>query len=245
MACVLVVADDVGNPLEACVAVEHLDMVGICNAFDGLCGDDGLHAIFITLDPAQFLVTGDDVVEQGHYYLVAVEKLIVAVLVAYHHAHAVGIRVRGAYNLGSCLLCLGYSHSHCLGVLGVGRNHCGEVARLHVLLGYVDDVLEAPECQRVIDKHRSRAVDGGIDNLHVGMATDGIGTEREGVHVGEELLVYVFADYLDKILVALELYLAHIGDGVDVFDGLHIVGGDHLCAVAPVSLVAIVFLGVV
>ena len=88
-------------------------------------------------------------------------------------------------------------------------------------------------------------MDGGIDNLHVVILLVDLGAERQGVDVLDVGSIHVFADDLDQVGIALELDVAHVLDGVDVVDDVHIVGSDNLCTVIPVGLVAVVYLRIV
>ena len=88
-------------------------------------------------------------------------------------------------------------------------------------------------------------MDRGVDDLHVGVALDRVGGEGEGLDVVEILFVDILADDLDEVFVGCELDLVDRSDCVDVGDRLNVVGSDHLSAVAPVCLVAVVFLRVV
>ena len=113
-------ADHGCNPLEAGVAVKHLDVVFLSNGLDGFGGYDSFHNVFLACDTAEFGVTGHDVVEENHHDLVAVEKHVFALVVAEHAAHTVSIGVGchdqvGAHFLGFC-----NAESHCRGDLGVG-----------------------------------------------------------------------------------------------------------------------------
>ncbi len=88
-------------------------------------------------------------------------------------------------------------------------------------------------------------MDGGIDDLQVVVFLVDLGAEREGVDVLDVGTVNVFADDLDQVGVALKLDVAHVLNGVDVVDDIHVVRGDHLCTVIPIGFVAVVNLGVV
>ncbi len=58
-------------------------------------------------------------------------------------------------------------------------------------------------------------------------------------------MIHLFADNLDKLGVPLEFYVGHALDAVHVVDDVHIVGGDNLCAICPVCLIAVIFFGIV
>ena len=59
------------------------------------------------------------------------------------------------------------------------------------------------------------------------------------------LVVDVFAYNLDEFGIALELDFAHVLDGINMVDYVHVVRCHHLSAIVPVGLVAVIFLGVV
>ena len=88
-------------------------------------------------------------------------------------------------------------------------------------------------------------MDGGVHNLQVVVLLVDLGAERQGVNLFDVLRVDVLADNLNQHRVAIKLDFAHTGNGVDVLDDVHIVGRDNLCAVVPVGLVAVIFLGIV
>ena len=108
----------------------------------------------------------------------------------------------------------------------------------------MDGVGESEILDRAGDELDTCAVDGGVDNLEVFVACDGLGAQRELLDLLKIYLVDILADNLDFGLVALELDLAHVLDAVHVVDDVDVVGGDDLCAVLPVCLVSVIDLGV-
>ena len=106
------------------------------------------------------------------------------------------------------------------------------------------DVLKAPELQRLRNEHHARAVQRGVDYLEVLLAADGFRVDGDAVDEVEVDLVYLLADDLYQALVAVELDVFHL-HLVHLVDDARVVGGQHLRAVSPVGLVAIVLLGVV
>ena len=123
---------------------------------------------------------------------------------------------------------------------GLGESTVGDI-----LLGDVDYVREAVVFERFGDELHAGAVDGGVDNLEVGVARDHVGAERKLLDSVKESLVDIGADDLDQFGISLELDLADVLDAVDVVDDVNVVRGDNLRAVGPVCLVSVVFLGVV
>ena len=143
--CALEVAHHRGNPLEARVAVIHLDALSLSYAGNGLAGDDGLDdVVVVAVQTAQLGIAGDEVIVEDELNLVAVHQVILALVVLEHHADAVGVGVAGQRDVGLDLGGLGYGHLHGAAHLRVGLRHGGEVTAHHVLLGNVDDVIKAP-----------------------------------------------------------------------------------------------------
>ena len=108
----------------------------------------------------------------------------------------------------------------------------------------MDYVCKAIVAERIGNKLHSCAMYGSIDDLQVGMTLDNLGIERKLLYIGKECFVDFFPDYLDLVRVALEadfrntLYTVHMIDDVDIMRSY------NLCAVAPVSLITIIFLGI-
>ena len=238
-------ADDGCNPLEAGVAVIHLHVVVGSDGSDGLGGDDGLDDVLVAQQTAHFAVAHHDVVEQNHYYLVAVDELIFTVLQAHNTTNAVGVGVGGEYYVGSGLLGFGDGHSHGRGHFGVRALDSGEVAGGNVLFGHMDDVGEAVVAQRSGYEFHTGAVDRRVHDFEVVVAFDYFRVERESLYGCEESLVHLLADDMYLGGVAVEFYFLYVLDAAHVVDDVHIVGSDNLSAVGPVGLVAVVFFGIV
>ncbi len=109
----------------------------------------------------------------------------------------------------------------------------------------MDNVVEAPFTPRVRHDFHACAVDRGVDNLQVGLTFDYFRVKAEGVDCVEELAVHFLSDNLYVGGIALELDVGHVGDAVHMVDYVHVVRCDNLGAVAPISLISVVFLGVV
>ena len=86
---------------------------------------------------------------------------------------------------------------------------------------------------------------GGINNLQVVMALAHFGAQRQGVDFFDVGTVHVLADDLNQVRITFKLDFAHIGNGIDVLNDVHVMGSDHLCTVVPVGLVAVVDFGIV
>ena len=83
-----------------------------------------------------------------------------------------------------------------------------------------------------------------IHNAEVFLATDDFGVDRDGVNHVQINLIHFLADNLNQVLVAVELDVGHRHLIHLVYDGC-IVRSEHLRTVIPISLVAVVFSGVV
>ena len=88
-------------------------------------------------------------------------------------------------------------------------------------------------------------MDRGVDDLEVGVTLDHIRVERQCLDGFEKSLVHGVADDLDFGWIALEFDVLDVFDAVDVVDNINVVGRDDLCTVAPISLIAVVDLGIV
>ena len=85
---------------------------------------------------------------------------------------------------------------------------------------------------------------GRINDVEVLLTVDDVLVNHSRMY-GCHIVVVHFATYnLDKVLVRLELHVlnSHL---VHFLDNACIVRSQHLCAVAPVSLISVVFLRVV
>ena len=88
-------------------------------------------------------------------------------------------------------------------------------------------------------------MNGRVDDLHVVLTTDNVGGERDGGQITDVALIHLCADDFDERLVAMEVDVGGVADLVHLGDGVLVVRCDHLCAVVPIGLVAVVFLGIV
>ena len=78
------------------------------------------------------------------------------------------------------------------------------------------------------------------------MAGDGLALgSGEASHTLDELLIKVLPDVLDELGACLEADILDLGHLVHLDDRIAVVRGDHLGTIAPVSLIAVVLLGVV
>ena len=83
-----------------------------------------------------------------------------------------------------------------------------------------------------------------IHNAEVFLATDDFGVDGNGMNHVQINLIHFLADNLNQVLVAVELDVVHSHLIHLVYDGC-IVRSEHLRTVIPISLVAVVFSGVV
>ena len=120
-------------------------------------------------------------------------------------------------------------------------------APVAVLLGHVDDVLEAHPPEHFRHDAHAASVKRGVDELEVAVGRDRLGAEPEGKQVVEIELVHLGAHGLDAAALEFggELHLGRIGDLGHLVHDLLVHGSGHLAAVAPADLVAVVFLGIV
>ena len=130
------------------------------------------------------------------------------------------------------------------GLFGVGRDDGGEVATDNVLLRHMDDVREAKGLEGHGDEAHTRTVDRSVDDLHVVVALDCVGRKRDRSQIADVAFVHLSADDLDERLVALKVDVRYAADLVHLSDGVLVVRSDHLRAVVPIGLVAVVLLRV-
>ena len=241
----LVFAHDVGNPFEARVHVVDFHTVLFGDGAERFRRNDCLHDVFLAVQLAQLFPAGNQVVSEEERILVAVEEHPFALVVLHGAAHAVAVGVRSHYEVGIHFLGFFYSHREGSRFLGIRGNYRREVAADDVLLRYVDNVREAESSQCARNNHDARPVNRGIDNLHVVVASDSLRREGNLRQVCYILLVDFFADGFNESRVAFELDVGGAAYFVYFGDCVLVVRGNHLCAVAPVSLVSVVFLRVV
>ena len=85
---------------------------------------------------------------------------------------------------------------------------------------------------------------GAVDDVEVLVTLDDVGVDAGFAHGHHVVIVHFATDEFHEVFVLLEL---HVFDGhlVHLVDDALVVGREHLCAVAPVGLVAVVLLGIV
>jgi len=164
-----------GYPLEAGVAIEAGYPVGIGDGFDEFGGDNGLDHVFVALELAGFPPAGDEVVNKEQGSLVAVDQDPFTPVVLNSHTHAVGIRVGSHDDVSIGFLGLFDGHIEGGRFFRVGRDYSGKITAHHVLFRYRDDVRKTEGLQTGGNDAHPGAVDGGVDNLEVGLLFDGPG----------------------------------------------------------------------
>ena len=144
----LVLADDLGDILEAREAVValHLEIVG--HGIGHLRRDDRLDNILVPVQFAALGPAGQLVAHQQHEGLVAVQQHVFAPLVAQRHTDAVRVGIGGQHQVGTLLGRQIDGHRHGLALLGIRRLDGGEVAVDDSLLLDHDDVRESELAQR-------------------------------------------------------------------------------------------------
>ena len=108
-------------------------------------------------------------------------------------------------------------------------------------MDYICKSVVAQRCGYELD---ACSVYGGVDDFEVVMALDDFRVQREALDGGQEGFIDVSSDVLYQFGIAFELDVAYIGDFVDVVDDVDIMWGKYLCAIGPVSLVSVVFFGI-
>ena len=219
-------------------------MVLLGDFADEFCRDDGLDDKLVALHLSLRNAVLDDVIEENHARLVAIDEHPFAFAVFAGHAHAVGVGVACHYDVGINLLGQFKSQSQCFTVFGVRADNGWEVAALHHLLWNGMYVFKAPELERLWDEHHASAVQRGVDNLEVLLALDAGRVNGDRVYLVEVNLVNFFADDRDQVFVAFKLDVFHL-HLVNFFNDAFVVWSKHLCTIIPVCLISVVFLRIV
>ena len=200
---------------------------------------------------AGLLVSGQNVVQQQSTHLVARDGLERAVRGSGHDAHAVCVGIGchdqvAANAVGDLNTQLKY-----LRILGVGLGNGGEVAVNDHLLGNGVEVLKTNALHHLGHQLVTRAVQRGVDNGKiVRNCLDRVGIDCLRHYLLKILFIGLLAQH-DNQAVGKSLVKVSQLDVLENVQCLHgcadrvrMLGG-QLCAILPVCLVAVVFLGVV
>ena len=221
-----------------------LDVVLLRHLGNDFGRDNGLDEEVSRLELAEGYLVLNDVVAEHHAGLVSIDDGPFALVVAANDGKAVGIGV-GCYDeVGIEFRAEFHAKGHGLSVLGIGADHGREVAVDDHLFGHDVNVLEAPAAQAKRHDDATRSMHGAVNNVEVFLAKDDVLVNHgflDGSHVVE---VHLAADNLDEVGVALEFHILDF-NLVHLVDDARVVRREHLCAILPISLVAIVFLRVV
>ena len=117
----LVLADNLGDILEARQAVVTLHFEVVGHGVRHLRGHDGLHDILVAVQLAALGPASQLVAQQQHEGLITVQQHVFALLVAQRNADAVRIGVRGQHQIGALLGRKVDGHRHGLALFGIRR----------------------------------------------------------------------------------------------------------------------------
>ena len=106
------------------------------------------------------------------------------------------------------------------------------------------DVLEAPASQAQGYDYATGAVHGAVDNVEVFLAHDNFLVNHGFLNGSHIVVIHFSADDFNQFVVGLELYVLNL-NLVHLVNDTLVMGSQYLCTVCPVSLVTVVFLGVV
>ena len=84
-----------------------------------------------------------------------------------------------------------------------------------------------------------------IDDLQVVVFCNHIGAERKLLDLGNILRVNILTDNLDKVFITLKFHLSNALYLIHIVNSVGVVRSHHLGTVVPVSLIAVILLGVV
>ncbi len=106
------------------------------------------------------------------------------------------------------------------------------------------DVLETPRAQCLGNDDTTRSVHGRIDDVEVFLAQDDILVDHRLLDSLQIVPVHLATDNLDEVVVGLELHILDL-HLVHLVDDALVVRREHLGAVVPIGLVAVILAGVV
>ena len=192
---------------------------------------------------AHFNTVSDDVIEENETSLVTINQNPFALVVLTSHSHTVGIGIGSHHNI--CIERLSITQSKRKGftVFWVRRNNRRKITASFHLFFHTIHVFKAPKLQRTGNEHHTRSVERRVDYLQIFLSFDNFGVDRERANLFEINLVYLFTDGLDKFFVSVELNIFDF-HFVYFVDDSSVVRCQDLCAVFPISLVSVVFFGI-
>ena len=216
------------------------------NFFYQVGGNNGLNHKLIRTKQAQALAGAQDIVGHHGYHLVAIHQLVVALWCADGNAHPVGIGVGGHEQVGLLLAGLLQAEGKRFGLFRIGVHHGGEVSVGLGLLGYHMHLLKTHLPQGIRHHGNAGTMYRRINQLHLSGCLQGILVERQVYNSLPVLFIHLRADGLNQVAVEVgHLYLAEAADTAHLMHHVLVVRGYKLGAIAPISLIAIVFFGVV
>ena len=106
-------------------------------------------------------------------------------------------------------------------------------------------VLEAPHLQRARDEHHAGAMKRSVDNAKVFLTADDIRVNGNALHFLQINIIYILADGDNQVFVSFKLNVSGRCNFVHLVDNAFIMRRQHLRAIIPISLVAVIFLRIV
>ena len=176
--------------------------------------------------------------------MVAIDENPLAVAVLASHTNSVGVRVGSHQNVGIELLCIAQTERQSFCYFWVRTVYGREIAVFHHLFLYAMNVCESPIAQCSWYHNATCTVQRSVNNAEVVLSFDYFRVDTNRLDILKINLIHLFSDDFDKVFVALELHIFNLNE-VHLVDDTFIVWSQHLCAVVPISLVAIVFARVV
>ena len=136
-------------------------------------------------------------------------------------------------------------HTHRRTLLRVGRFHRREVAVNHHLLRDGTHVGKAELTQCLRHQPVTTSVNGCIDYLHIPVGGHRLRRQRERFDALEIHPVESLVQYGNVLRMQAGFYPVDVGNRRDLGDNIPVVRRDHLRTVRPVSLITVVFAGIV
>ena len=235
--------------LEAGEGFCHVNAVCFSNDAAHFGGNQRLQSCGVFGHGAGSLASSDDVVQQQSAHLVAGDGQELAVSAANHNADTVSVGVGADDQVGAYLVSQLYAQIETFGVFGVGACYGGEVAVDYHLFSNRVNVLEACTLQSFGNQNVTGAVERSEYDLYISSLVDFFLVDNLTQSAFQECFVGFLAHNLNhagsnSFFIVRNLNIVEDVDAVHFCCNCICVLGGQLCAVFPVYLVAVVFLGV-
>ena len=107
------------------------------------------------------------------------------------------------------------------------------------------NIFKAPQFQRLRNQHHTCSVDRSINDLQILLTLDHFRINRDGMYLTQVFVIHLLTDNLNQILVSFKLDILGRSNFIHFVNDTLVMRSQYLCAIIPISLVAVVFLRVV